>query len=104
MTPPSRAAHRRGRCAGAQANLESARLNLGYASVIAPISGRARRAEVTEGALVSAGNGTLLTTIEQIDRVYVNFGQSSSDLMANRRDMGFGQGERCRSSTASKYS
>lgn len=77
--------------AQAQANLESARLNLGYASVIAPISGRARRAEVTEGALVSAGNGTLLTTIEQIDRVYVNFGQSSSDLMTIRRDMNSGK-------------
>ena len=75
----------------AQANLESARLNLGYASVAAPISGRARRAEVTEGALVSAASGTLLTTIEQIDRVYVNFGQSSSDLLANRRDMGSGK-------------
>lgn len=77
--------------AAAQANLESARLNLGYASVTAPISGRARRAEVTEGALVSAAQGTLLTTIEQIDRVYVNFGQSSSDLLATRRDMEAGK-------------
>ncbi|KQZ71365.1 multidrug transporter [Sphingopyxis sp. Root214] len=75
----------------AQANLESARLNLGYSMVTAPISGRARRAEVTEGALVSAGQGTLLTTIEQIDRVYVNFGQSSSDLLATRREMGSGK-------------
>lgn len=77
--------------AQAQANLESARLNLGYTTVTAPISGRARRAEVTEGALVSAGAGTLLTTIEQIDRVYVNFGQSSSDLMAVRRDIEAGK-------------
>ncbi|HKX88201.1 MAG TPA: efflux RND transporter periplasmic adaptor subunit [Sphingopyxis sp.] len=77
--------------AAAQANLESARLNLGYASVTAPISGRARRAEVTEGALVSASQGTLLTTIEQIDRVYVNFGQSSSDLLATRRDLEAGK-------------
>ncbi|MHA4837394.1 efflux RND transporter periplasmic adaptor subunit [Sphingopyxis sp. MSC1_008] len=77
--------------AAAQANLESARLNLGYSMVTAPISGRARRAEVTEGALVSAGAGTLLTTIEQIDRVYVNFGQSSSDLLATRREMGSGK-------------
>ena len=75
----------------AQANLQSARLSLGYATVTAPISGRARRAEVTEGALVSAGSGTLLTTIEQINRVYVNFGQSSSDLMAIRRDMSSGK-------------
>src|SRR3546814_19053508 len=51
----------------------------------------ARRAEVTEGALVSASQGTLLTTIEQIDRVYVNFGQSSSDLLAIRGDMGSGK-------------
>lgn len=75
----------------AQANLASARLNLGYATVTAPISGRARRAEVTEGALVSAAAGTLLTTIEQIDRVYVNFGQSSTDLMAIRRDVESGR-------------
>lgn len=75
----------------AQANLESARLNLSYATVTAPISGRARRAEVTEGALVSAGSGTLLTTIEQIDRVYVNFGQSSSDLMSVRHDIESGK-------------
>ena len=75
----------------AQANLESTRLSLGYATVTAPIGGRARRAEVTEGALVSAGAGTLLTTIEQIDRVYVNFGQSSSDLMAIRRDIESGK-------------
>lgn len=75
----------------AQANLDSARLSLGYATVTAPISGRARRAEVTEGALVSAAGGTLLTTIEQIDRVYVNFGQSSTDLMAIRRDMESGK-------------
>lgn len=75
----------------AQANLDSARLSLGYASVTAPIGGRARRAEVTEGALVSAAQGTLLTTIEQIDRVYVNFGQSSSDLMAIRRDIESGK-------------
>ncbi|MBN8845643.1 MAG: efflux RND transporter periplasmic adaptor subunit [Sphingomonadales bacterium] len=75
----------------AQANLDSARLSLGYATVTAPIGGRARRAEVTEGALVSAGGGTLLTTIEQIDRVYVNFGQSSTDLMAIRRDMESGK-------------
>ena len=77
--------------AAARAKLESARLNLGYATVTAPISGRARRAEVTEGALVSAAAGTLLTTIEQIDRVYVNFGQSSSDLMAIRRDVASGK-------------
>ena len=75
----------------ARAQLDSARLNLGYASVTAPISGRVGRAQVNEGALVSAGQGTLLTTIEQIDRVYVNFSQSSADLMALRNDIGSGK-------------
>lgn len=75
----------------ARAQLESSRLNLGYASVTAPISGRVGRAQVTEGALVSAAQGTLLTTIEQIDRVYVNFSQSSSDLLALRGDVTSGK-------------
>ena len=75
----------------ARAQLESARLNLGYSTVTAPISGRVGRAQVTEGALVSASGGTLLTTIEQIDRIYVNFSQSSSDLLAIRRNMASGK-------------
>ncbi|WOK38026.1 efflux RND transporter periplasmic adaptor subunit [Sphingomonas sp. C3-2] len=70
----------------AKAQVESARLNLGYATVTAPISGRAGRAQVTEGALVSASGGTLFTTIEQLSPIYVNFSQSSSDLIAIRRD------------------
>jgi len=74
----------------ARAQLESARLNLGYATVTAPISGRARRAEVTEGALVSAAEGTLLTVIEQLNPVYVNFSQSSSEVIAVRRDIATG--------------
>ncbi|MBB5684208.1 efflux RND transporter periplasmic adaptor subunit [Sphingobium boeckii] len=75
----------------ARAQLESARLNLGYSTVTAPISGRVGRAQVTEGALVSASGGTLLTTIEQIDRIYVNFSQSSSDLLEIRRNMASGK-------------
>lgn len=75
----------------ARAQLESARLNLSYSAVTAPISGRVGRAQVTEGALVSASAGTLLTTIEQIDRIYVNFSQSSSDLLEIRRNMASGK-------------
>lgn len=77
--------------ANARAQLDAARLTLGYTTATAPISGRAGRAEVTAGALVSAGAGTLLTTIEQIDRVYINFSQSSSDLLAIRRDIASGK-------------
>jgi membrane fusion protein (multidrug efflux system) len=64
----------------AQANVETARLNLGYATVTAPIDGRAGRALVTEGALVGQGEATELTTVEQIDPIYANFSQSVAEL------------------------
>jgi membrane fusion protein (multidrug efflux system) len=64
----------------AQADVESARLDLGYATVTAPIAGRAGRALVTEGALVGQGEATELATIEQIDPLYVNFSQSAAEL------------------------
>jgi len=76
--------------AQARAQLDGAKLNLSYTTVTAPIAGRARRAEVTEGALVSAASGTLLTTIEQLDPIYVNFSQSSSDLLSLRSDVSAG--------------
>ena len=76
--------------ANARAQVESARLTLNYTNVVAPISGRVGRAEVTEGALVSASQATLMTRIEQLDPIYVNFSQSSSDLMQLRRDMAAG--------------
>jgi membrane fusion protein (multidrug efflux system) len=66
----------------AQANVETAKLNLSYATVTAPIDGRARRALVDEGALVGQNEATPLTTIEQIDPIYVNFSQSVSELAA----------------------
>lgn len=73
-----------------RAQLESARLNLSYTTVNAPIDGRAGRAQVTEGALVSASAGTLLTTIEQLDPIHVNFSQSSAALLEIRRDIASG--------------
>src|SRR4051812_16674237 len=69
----------------AQATVESAKINVGYASVRAPISGRAGKQQVTEGALVGQGEATLLTTIDQIDPVYVNFTLSVTDLEAMRQ-------------------
>lgn len=68
--------------AQARAGVETARLNLAYTRVQSPIAGIAGRAEVTEGALVSAGEGTLMTRVEQFDPVYVNFAQSSADRLA----------------------
>jgi membrane fusion protein (multidrug efflux system) len=75
----------------ARAQVETARLNLSYATVTAPISGRAGRAQVTEGALVSHVEATLLTVIEQVNPVFVNFSQSSSEFLAIRRDMAAGK-------------
>ncbi|HVJ62605.1 MAG TPA: efflux RND transporter periplasmic adaptor subunit, partial [Tahibacter sp.] len=69
----------------AQANVETARLNLGYASVTAPIAGRAGRALVTEGALVGQGEVTPLTLVEQIDPIYVDFSQSAAEVAELRR-------------------
>jgi membrane fusion protein (multidrug efflux system) len=76
--------------ASARAQIATARLNLGYTTVTAPIAGRAGRAMVTEGALVSGAGATLLTTIEQIDPIYANFSQSSSDLLALRNRISSG--------------
>lgn len=64
----------------AKAQVETARINLGYASVTAPIAGRAGEQQVTEGALVGNGSDTLLTTIDQIDPLYVNFTISVGEL------------------------
>lgn len=61
--------------AKARATVETAKLNLSYTQATAPIAGRAGRALVTEGALVSQSSATQLTTIEQTDPLYVNFSQ-----------------------------
>lgn len=68
----------------AWAALSTARLNLGYATVTAPIAGHIGRSEVTEGALVGQGEATLLATIQQVDPVYVNLTQSIGDLQRLR--------------------
>jgi len=64
----------------ARANVQSARINLGYANVTSPIDGRAGQQQVTEGALVGSGSATLLTTVDQIDPLYVNFTMSVADM------------------------
>jgi len=71
--------------AAAKAAVTTAKLNLGYATVTAPIAGRIGRAEVTEGALVGQGTATLLATVQQLDVVYVELTQSSAELQRLRR-------------------
>lgn len=69
----------------ATAGLTTAQLNLDYAEITAPISGRIGRAMVTEGALVSANGPESLATIQQIDPVYADFTQSANELLRLRR-------------------
>jgi membrane fusion protein, multidrug efflux system len=77
--------------ASAKAALQAARLNLGYATVNAPISGRVGRALVTEGALVGQGAATPLATIQQLDPLYVNITQPASEALKLQRAMRDGQ-------------
>lgn len=77
--------------AAAKASVATARINLGYASVTSPISGRIGQALVTEGALVSAAEATQLATVQQISTVYVNFTQSNAELLRLRRAVQSGQ-------------
>jgi len=69
----------------AKAALTTAELNLGYATVTAPISGRTGKAQVTEGALVGQGDATLLAVIQQLDPIYFDFTQSSTDVISMKR-------------------
>jgi membrane fusion protein (multidrug efflux system) len=69
----------------AEANVQTARINLGFTDVVSPIDGRAGQQQVTEGALVGQGDTTLLTQVDQIDQLYVNFSMSVTDLDTMRR-------------------
>ncbi|TSP12213.1 efflux RND transporter periplasmic adaptor subunit [Cupriavidus campinensis] len=79
-----------------RASVESARISLGYTRVTSPIAGIAGQQLVTAGAIVGNGTndagtaGTLLTTVQQIDSVYVNFTMSSADLTSLRQSADHG--------------
>ena len=77
--------------AAAKAQVETARINLGYTQVRAPISGRIGLTNVTVGGYVQASAATLMATIQQVDQVYVNIAQSVSDLLRLRREAATGQ-------------
>lgn len=75
----------------AQANVETARINLAYTKVTSPISGRIGKSSVTEGALVSSGQTTALATVQQLDPMYVDVTQSSDDFLRLRAELESGQ-------------
>jgi membrane fusion protein (multidrug efflux system) len=64
----------------ARAQVQTARINLGYATITAPISGRAGQMRVLEGALVGQSEATLITTVEQVDPLFVFFDQPASEF------------------------
>jgi membrane fusion protein (multidrug efflux system) len=82
----------------AEALLETARVNLGFTRVTAPITGRIGRSIVTTGALVTAGQTSPLTTIQRLDPIFVDIQQSSSALLTFRRQLA--GGNLARASTA----
>lgn len=77
--------------AQAKAAQEIAAFNLGYATVTSPISGRIGQALVTEGALVGQGEATEMAVIQQLDPIYFDFTESSTELLKLRREFDSGQ-------------
>ena len=77
-----------------QAAVESARIDLDYTRVTAPIAGRIGRSSVTQGALVTANQDQALATIQQLDPIYVDVTQSSAQLLRLQRALREGQLQR----------
>ena len=84
----------------AKAAAQTARINLNYAAVTAPIAGRIGRALVTEGALVGQGEATPLAVVQQTHPMYVNFTQSAGDVMKLRQALDAGKLKRASGSQA----
>jgi membrane fusion protein (multidrug efflux system) len=75
----------------AEAARAIARINLGYTAIKAPISGRIGRSNATEGAIVTAYQPLALATIQQLDPIYVDVLQSTSELLSLKRRIGEGR-------------
>ena len=77
--------------ASAKAAVDAARINVVYTQVLSPITGRIGRTLVTEGALVTSGQQGPLATIQQLDPIYVDIAQSSTEILRLRRQMVSGE-------------
>ena len=77
--------------AAARAAVDTARINLAYTKITAPIAGRIGRSAVTDGALVTANQATALATIQQLGSIYVDVTQSSAELLQLKRNLASGQ-------------
>ena len=78
----------------AQAAVDNARVNLQYTRIETPIGGRVSLSNVTAGALVTANQATPLTTVVQLDPMYVDFTQSSTEMLQLKRDWEAGRFQR----------
>jgi membrane fusion protein (multidrug efflux system) len=85
------------------AAVESARINLAYTRVTAPIGGRIGASSFTEGALVTNGQSSALTTIQKLDPIYVDVTQTAVQLLALRDDMAKASAQGGRSPTAAVH-
>lgn len=74
-----------------RAAVQAAQINLDYTKVTSPVSGRIGISQMTEGAYVQASAATLLATVQQLDRVYVDVTQSSSELLRLKRELASGK-------------
>ncbi|MEI9895040.1 MAG: efflux RND transporter periplasmic adaptor subunit [Chthoniobacter sp.] len=74
-----------------EAAVQTARINLDYTKVTSPVAGRIGISQVTEGAYVQASAANLLATVQQLDHVYVDVTQPSSDLLRLKRDLASGR-------------
>lgn len=75
----------------AKATMESARINLAWSTITAPISGRIGRSSVTEGALVADAQSDSLATVQQLDPMYVDVTQSSQDFLRLQQEFAAGR-------------
>jgi membrane fusion protein (multidrug efflux system) len=80
--------------AAARAQVESARINLVYTQLLAPISGRIGRTLVTEGALVTQQQASPLALVQQLDPIYVDIAQSSIEMLRLQRALASGELQR----------
>lgn len=74
----------------AEAEVQTARINLAYTRITSPVSGRIETSTVTPGALVVANQDSALTTVQQLDPIYVDVTQSTTELLRLKRDLASG--------------
>lgn len=75
----------------AKANLARSEVLLGHARIVSPINGRIGKSNVTRGALVTANQSQALSTVQQLDPIYVDLTQSSAELLSMRRELASGR-------------